>query len=85
MPRDALFDAAVNRALVYAVRLGVPLDARGDLRKGLELWYLKTRFAYRIPLDEVIAVLCTSPNSSWRWQGGREGRWQAPSETLTKL
>ena len=27
------------------------------LRAALELWYLRTRFAYRVPLDEVVAAL----------------------------
>lgn len=79
MPRDALFDAAVNRALEYATRLGIRHDDAGALRQGLEVWYLKTRFAYRVPLEEVLGALGSCPNPTYHWQGGREGSWQPPS------
>ena len=75
MPRDALFDLAVNRALSYALRLGLPLDDDKALYGGLELWYLKTRFAYRIPLEDVITTLQSYPGEG-RWAGGKEGGWQ---------
>ena len=75
MPRDALFDLAVNRALSYALRLGLPLEDDKALYGGLELWYLKTRFAYRIPLDDVVATLQSYPGKG-SWQGGQEGSWQ---------
>ena len=75
MPRNKLFDLAVNRALSYAHRLGVPFDDTEVLRSGLELWYLKTRFAYRIPLEEVVATLQTYPGEGSSWQGGKEGAW----------
>ena len=78
MPRDALFDAAVNRALAYATRLGVPLSDRETLYRGLELWYLKTRFAYRVPLEDVLDTLGSCPHASHHWQGGREGLWLPP-------
>jgi hypothetical protein len=78
VPRDALFDAAVNKALSYARRLGVPLDDREKLRTGLELWYLKTRFAYRVPLDDVIEVLGSCPDALYAWKGGAAGRWLPP-------
>jgi hypothetical protein len=78
VPRDALFDAAVNRARTYAARLGLPLGVRERLRSGLELWYLKTRFAYRIPFDDVVDALARYPAAEGRyaWVGGRAGRWQ---------
>ena len=75
MPRDALFDLAVNRALSYARRLNVQLNDAVALRSGLELWYLKTRFAYRIPLAEVVATLQSYPGEG-TWQGGRSGNWR---------
>lgn len=75
MPRDALFDLAVNRALSYAQRLNIPLNNAEILRSGLELWYLKTRFAYRIPLEEVVATLQSYPGEG-AWQGGRSGGWR---------
>lgn len=77
MPRDALFDAAVNRALEYAKRLGTPLDEREALQRGLELWYLKTRFAYRIPLEAVVNALQRYPRAegTYIWQGGKDGNW----------
>lgn len=79
MPRDALFDAAVNKALAYARRLGVPLNDREKLRAGLELWYLKTRFAYRVPLDDVVEALSGCPDASYTWKGGAAGRWLPPT------
>ncbi|ADI15869.1 hypothetical protein [Truepera radiovictrix] len=77
MPRDALFDAAVNRAHTYAARLGL-LGAPERLRAGLELWYLKTRFAYRVPFDDVLDALARHPAAEGRyaWVGGRAGGWR---------
>ncbi len=82
MSREALFDLAVNRALTYAQRLGVALDDAEALRAGLELWYLKTRFAYRIPLKEVVGALQSYPDTHSSsgdcfWRGGRRGSWHA--------
>lgn len=75
MARDALFDLATNRALSYALRLGL-LDGPMDrLRPGLEPWYLKTRFAYRIPLEDIIGVLRAFPGEGYVWRGGPEGGW----------
>ena len=76
MPRDALFDLAVNRSLIYAERLGMLHRGEARLAEGLELWYLKTRFAYRVPLDVVVAVLQTHPGGEQYWIGGMHGRWQ---------
>ena len=78
-PRDALFDLAVNKAAEYADRLGLP---RGDVertRLGLEVWYLKTRFAYRVPLTEVAAAVAARPATEAVWSGGRAGGW-SPEE-----
>lgn len=77
MARDALFDLAVNRSLVYAGRLGVLGQGEEKLEGGLELWYLKTRFAYRIPLETVVEVLQTYPGGEYYWTGGADGSWQA--------
>ena len=82
MPRDALFDLAINRALTYALRLGVALEDAEALHTGLELWYLKTRFAYRIPLEEVVGALRTYPDTHSSsgehfWRGGLAGGWHA--------
>ena len=76
MPRDALFDLAINRSLVYAARLGVLNQGEKRLKEGLELWYLKTRFAYRIPLGRVVHVLETYPGDEHYWAGGAEGGWR---------
>lgn len=73
--RRELYDAAVNRALVYALRLGLPLGDPEKLSLSLELWYLKTRFAYRIPLETVVATLQSHPGGNCHWQGGRTGSW----------
>ena len=79
MSRPELFDAAVNKALTYALRLGLPLDNRDKLREGLELWYLKTRFAYRIPLKSVLETLESVPQTEepadYHWNGGQDGQW----------
>lgn len=81
MARDALFDAAVNKARSYALRLGLPLDDPERLRGGLELWYLKTRFAYRVPLGGVVEALLGCPDATYSWTGGAAGRWLPPDET----
>ena len=77
MSRTELFDTAVNKALTYTLRLGVPLDDPDKLTSGLELWYLKTRFAYRVPFDDVLEVLSRCPDSNHRWTGGQSGHWVA--------
>lgn len=73
--RPELFDEAVNRALTYALRLGVPLGKPDRLRGRLELWYLKTRFAYRVPLADVLAALAKYPGPDHTWRGGAAGGW----------
>jgi hypothetical protein len=73
--RNALFDLAVNRSLSYAKRMGLELNDNKKLEQGLEVWYLKTRFAYRIPLDDIMEVLQSYPNKG-SWSGGKNGRWQ---------
>jgi len=78
MSRQALFDLAVARALSYASRLAImdkKLSSKA-MHVRLELWYLKTRFAYRIPLAEIIVVLQSYPNDGSKWQGGKNGQWQ---------
>ena len=79
MARDRLFDLAVARALAYAARLGPVGRAaqRDELTGRLELWYLKTRFAYRVPLDEVVEALLRFPGPGHEWRGGKEGGWVA--------
>ena len=75
--REALFDLAVNRALSYALRLELVLEDATALQAGLELWYLKTRFAYRIPLEEVVGALKSYPGGDRFWRGGRAGGWHS--------
>lgn len=77
MARDELFDLAVNRAHTYARRLALDRGSASKLTAGLEVWYLKTRFAYRIPLEQVVAVLVAHGDTgpAARWQGGKEGEW----------
>lgn len=61
----ALFDLAVNRA--------------AQARRGstLEAWHARTRFARRIPLDDIRKALQLKPTSGdWHWQGGPQGSWQ---------
>ncbi len=61
MQRAELLALAVTRAATYLDRLRPgwrqapppPAETAGLL----ELWYLRTRFAYRVPLEEVVAAL----------------------------
>jgi hypothetical protein len=73
--RNELFDLAVTRALEYALRLNINMHNAKELTRGLELWYLKTRFAYRIPLSDIIKVLQIYPGANTIWQGGKNGQW----------
>ena len=77
MARDELFDLAVNRARTYARRLALDRGSATKLSAGLEVWYLKTRFAYRIPLEQVVAVLVAGGEAgpTAEWQGGPQGGW----------
>ncbi len=77
MAREKLFDLAVNRARAYALRLHAieRADSARDLAHRLELWYLRTRFAYRIPLEEVAAVVWAGPEGHVHWAGGPTGAW----------
>ncbi len=72
--RDRLFDLAVNRASQALDRLG-PRDA-GARRHALEVWYLKTRFAYRVPFAAVEEALATRPEGEAHWHGGPDGGWR---------
>jgi hypothetical protein len=74
MPREALFDLAVNRAYRYALRLGV-LGGDG-LKPALTTWYRATRFAYRIPLDAILNAVAAAPGEGYHWRGGPQGGWQ---------
>ncbi len=73
--RDELFDLAVARALDYTQRLNLNLQDAYELTKGLELWYLKTRFAYRISLEDIVSILQTHLGKNHKWQGGKDGQW----------
>ena len=72
-PRAEIFDLAVNRAYQYATRLGVLGTDR--LEPALKPWYTTTRFAYRIPLAEILLALAAAPVDH-HWQGGPDGGWQ---------
>ena len=77
--RDELFDLAVERALAYARRLALDFGSAERLREGLELWYLKTRFAYRVPLGDVVTALLAYPEAGGEphtWRGGFAGGWR---------
>ncbi len=75
MPREELFDLAVERADTYLSRL-LPGWERSEpsaqrLIAATELWYLRTRFVYRVPLEDVVAALLTKPpNGTLTGQGG---------------
>lgn len=74
---DRLVDLAINRAASYAQRLGALGAPPERLRERLELWYLRTRFAYRVPLPRVVAALTRHPGGEAHWRGGFEGGWRA--------
>jgi hypothetical protein len=79
--RDALFDLAVARAETYVTRARVadPRD-RAALTRALEVWYLKTRFASRVPLVAIVDALAVRPAGAgrrWEWRGGADGAWTA--------
>ena len=81
--RGGLFDLAVARADTYLRRARPPLsDEPADLRRALEAWALKTRFASRVNLDEVVRALRLRPPDPAdpaaprpRWRGGPRGSW----------
>jgi hypothetical protein len=78
VPRDALFDLAVNRAASYLARFGL-MDAaspRAERARRLGPWYSRTRFVYRIPVEEVLERLGRCPGPGYYWQGGEAGGWQ---------
>lgn len=77
-PRADLFDLAMNRALTYARRTRALERARAPraLARELELWALRTRFAYRVPLEEVAARLLAAPDGEVHWAGGPDGGWR---------
>ncbi len=78
MDRGELFELAVTRAATYLDRL-MPAWRREshqpvELRLALELWYLRTRFAYRVPLEEVVAALmapCPAEEPGTDGSGGK--------------
>lgn len=72
--RDAVFDLAVNRAAEVVARLG-----GGDAparRRALEVWYLRTRFAYRVAFEAVVRALASRPEGDVHWEGGEDGSWK---------
>jgi hypothetical protein len=73
--RSRLFDLAVNRAAEATVRLGAA-QRPDDLRLALEVWYLKTRFANRVPFDALLAAVASRPAGAVHWTGGETGGWR---------
>ena len=88
--RAELFDLAVARADAYLRRARrppsrAPDDAgrAADIRRALEAWALKTRFASRIDLEAVADALAARPPDPDdpsaprpRWRGGPSGAWR---------
>lgn len=66
---DAVFDLAINRAAAFVRGAG----AQGRLAD----WHAKTRFAARVDLERIAAVVETIPkDGAWHWAGGSDGAWQ---------
>lgn len=82
--RGELFDLAIARADAYLRRARRPPSrAPDELRRALEVWALKTRFASRFDLDELARVLAARPADPEdpaaprpRWRGGPSGAWR---------
>lgn len=68
MERAELFGLAVVRAATYLDRVRPGWRAAppppAEVAAALELWYLRTRFAYRISLEEVVAELLAEAGAS---------------------
>lgn len=78
MARDDLFDLAMNRALAYARRTRA-FERSTDvpsLARELELWQLRTRFAFRLDLESIAERLLAAPAADVHWHGGPEGDWR---------
>jgi hypothetical protein len=57
-PHDPLFALALARAEAYLKRARPPADADpASIRRALEPWALKTRFASRVDLDALARAL----------------------------
>jgi hypothetical protein len=57
-PHDPLFALALARAEAYLQRARPPADASPEaIRRALEPWALRTRFASRVDLDELAREL----------------------------
>lgn len=79
--RALLFDLAVNRAAGVAARLGAGEDG-GARRRALEVWYLKTRFASRVPFEQLLTAVERRPPGPVHWEGGPAGGWRpGPPQT----
>ncbi|HRN19053.1 MAG: hypothetical protein WC972_08510 [Trueperaceae bacterium] len=77
MSRTELSTLAVTRAATYLDRLRPGWRESGlppaELTRLLELWYLRTRFAYRVPLEEVVAALLAAADTEPPEGPGRQG------------
>lgn len=68
---DALFDLAINRAAAF-LRGARPTR----LDEALAGWHARTRFARRVPLQDVHRCLASRPDGDWHWEGGPAGGWK---------
>lgn len=79
--RDSLFDLAVNRASEAQARIA-PARGPAELRRALEVWFLRTRFAYRVPFEDVMRALEGRPSGPVHWEGGPSGGWRPGPPSL---
>jgi hypothetical protein len=64
-PHDPLFALALARAEAYLKRARPPADASpAAIRRALEPWALRTRFASRVDLDELARALAEGAAAS---------------------
>nr|WP_293912067.1 hypothetical protein [Deinococcus sp.] len=68
---DGLFDLAINRAA--NLLRGLPSAGRAA---ALAEWHARTRFARRVPLEQIWHCLDARPDGEYYWAGGPDGTWQ---------
>ncbi len=69
---NTLFNLAINRANIFVLRAGIAK---------LPEWHARTRFAVRVPLQNILSALEKKPIGNVVWQGGKNGNWQ-PTKVL---
>ena len=78
-PREALFELALERAEAYLRRARRPASTDpAAIRRALEVWSLKTRFAARFDLDEIAHAVAERAVAVPRRRGRRRRGRRSP-------